>query len=385
MSLAERLAAAANVGEVLEAALADGAEQRDRTLDQRRADLTARLIAGGAFVHDTPEQVPAVWGAGDDVLWAEGEPMMVTGPPGVGKTTLAGQVVAGRLGLLNDVLGYPVAPTSSRVLYLAMDRPAQIARALGRLLRGHPRDVLDERLTVWPGPLLNDVVRCSTILLEHAEAAGADTIVVDSLKDAAVKLSDDEVGASVNRALQTCVRDGVEVLTLHHQRKNTAGGTGKPNALADVYGSAWLTAGMGSVVGLWGAAGDPVVELNHLKQPASEVGPLKVEHDHGAGRSTIAHGFDVLEVLRFAPRTPTELAMRAHGTEKPTDAQVAKMRRKVTALVRDGHAQQVDGPVKGGATAGGKGGASGARYAALEPRRSTDGSTDAPSRDEVDR
>jgi hypothetical protein len=34
-----------------------------------------------------------------------------------------------------------------------------------------------------------------------------------------------------------------------------------------------ITAGAGSVVLLWGAAGDPIVEWRHLKQPAAEVGP----------------------------------------------------------------------------------------------------------------
>lgn len=375
-----------NAGEFDAMALLDEklAEVRTEQLDRYRG----RLVDGGAFIHDQPDQVPAIWGIGDEVLWSAGEPLMITGPTGVGKTTLAAQIVAGRIGLLDNVLGYPVALTSSRVLYLAMDRPAQIARALGRLLRAYPRDLLDERLVFWPGPSVSDVVREPGVLLEHARAAGADTILVDSLKDLAPKLSDDDVGFAVNRAHQLCVRDGVEVATLHHNRKAGAGGQGKPNTLSDVYGSMHLTAGMGSVVGLWGAAGDPVVELSHLKQPAAEVGPLKVEHDHGAGRSSVSQGFDFLDALRFSPRTPTELAQRAHGTDKPTDAQVAKARRKVERLVRDGLAIKVDGPSKGGATASGKGGATGARYAAADPCTtvgSTDGSTDGTFSDLIDR
>jgi hypothetical protein len=58
---------------------------------------------------------------------------------------------------------------------------------------------------------------------------------MDSLKDAAVKLVDDEVGGNVNRAIQHCNAQGVDVAVLHHQRKGERGE--KPTTLADVYGS----------------------------------------------------------------------------------------------------------------------------------------------------
>ncbi len=61
--------------------------------------------------------------------WVEGEALLIVGPSGVGKTTLTGQLVRARMGLGDGlVLGMPVSP-GRRVLYLAMDRPAQIARA----------------------------------------------------------------------------------------------------------------------------------------------------------------------------------------------------------------------------------------------------------------
>ena len=72
---------------------------------------------------------------------------------------------------------------------------------------------------------------------------------------------------------------------MHHGRKANADNK-KPNTLDDVYGSAWLTAGMGSVICLWGKPGDSLVELTHLKQPAEAVGPMMVLHDHATGRST---------------------------------------------------------------------------------------------------
>jgi hypothetical protein len=82
------------------------------------------MVDGAPFVLDAPTTVPCIWGRGDEVIWAGGESLTIAGPPGVGKTTLSGQLVRARLGLLGTLLGYPVEPTSGRVLYLAMDRPA---------------------------------------------------------------------------------------------------------------------------------------------------------------------------------------------------------------------------------------------------------------------
>jgi hypothetical protein len=324
--------------------------------------LLSRIVDGGAFIHDAPSVVPSIWGRGDEVLWAEGEPTIITGPTGVGKTTLGGQVVAGRLGFLPNVLGFPVTP-GRRVLYLAMDRPAQIRRALARLLRQYPREELSERLTVWPGPPPVDLARHPTLLRLLAAKADADTVVIDSLKDAAVKLSDEETGQGLARAMNLCVSDGVEVIAYHHQTKRGGDGKGKPNSLADVYGSGWITAGAGSVVLLWGAAGDPLVELGHLKQPAAEVGPLRVVHDHAAGTTTVAEKIDVVALLAAGPMTAPEVAAVMFECADPARAQVEKARRKLNDLVKVGLATKLDGLSRGGAN----GGSTGVRYAAAPP------------------
>ena len=116
--------------------------------------------------------------------------------------------------------------------------------------------------------------------------------------------------------------------------KRGANGT-KPTTLADVYGSAWITAGAGSVALLWGDAGDPVIELRHLKQPREEVGPLRVIHDHARGVSTLAVGADLLAILRTRPNglSAKAAAVALFGDEKPTSAQTEKARRRLDALV----------------------------------------------------
>jgi replicative DNA helicase len=319
-----------------------------------------RFVAGGAFVLDQPAGVPAVWGHDDKVLWAAGEPCLVVAPPGVGKTTLAGQLIAGRLGLLDAVLGFPVMATGGRVLLVASDRPRQIARALGRLLGDADRGHLDDRLVIWPGPPPQDLAKHPELLLRMCRHAGADTVVLDSLKDQALGLANDEVGSGLNRALQLAIAEDIEVLGLHHQRKGQNGT--RPRTLEDTYGSTWITAGAGSVILLWGAAGDLVVDLVHLKQPAAEVGPLKIEHDHDTGISRVTRSFDPLAWLRHQhhPVTAVDCARAMTQKAKPIDNDRRKAARVLDRLVRDGHAHK-DSPQPGGA-----GGSDSARYTATD-------------------
>lgn len=326
--------------------------------------IAARFVSGGTFILDAPETVPAVWGRDDEVMWSEGEGLLIVGPTGVGKTTITGQLVKGRLGLCDEVLGFPVAAGERNVLYLACDRPKQVQRALRRLFDEDNRNKLNERVIVWPGPPPADVARHPETLIMLAERANADTLIIDSLKDVAIGLSDDEVGAGLNMAMQRVLADDIELIGLHHQRK---GGHGeKPKGLADVYGSTWITAGAGSVVLLWGEAGDPLVELRHLKQPAAEVGPFTVEHDHVRGLSTVFRGFDALRFLRGRPRgtTATEMAHAWFEKDKPTDNERKKAERALKALEKKGLARRDDGGRPG------FGGTGGTRFYATELARS---------------
>lgn len=302
-------------------------------------ESASRFRDGATFILDAPDTLPNVWGDGDESLWAEGEALMICGPPGVGKTTLTGQLVRGLLGLQPSVLGLPVRPAEGRVLYLAMDRPAQIARGLRRAFHERERPTLKDRLRFWEGPPPGDVAKHPTVLLSLAQLAEADVLIIDSVKDAAVGLSEDEVAAAYNRARQNCLANGVQVLELHHMVKRGAGGN-KPKELADVYGSAWLTAGAGSVMLLWGAAGDPIVEMIHLKQPGGEVGPWRLVHDHARGTTSIFRGVDLLQTVAAAGAqgvTATEVASLLFDLEKPSEAQKQKARTRLSRLVEQGH------------------------------------------------
>ncbi len=319
----------------------DAAPER-RALDPLEG---TRFVDGGAFILDAPTTVPALWGAGSEILWARGESLILAGPPGVGKTTLTGQIVRGLLGLQDHVLDFPIEPATGRVVYLAMDRPTQIGRSLRRHFAAYERDALTERLAVWPGPPPADIARHPELLASLAARVGATHVILDSLKDAAIGLADDEVGAGYNRARQTALAAGVELLELHHVVKRGANGS-RPNTLADLYGSAWLSAGAGSVVLLWGAAGDPIVDLTHLKPPAEPVGPLRVIHDHAHGTTSIWHATDPLAILRLAGTagaTVAQIASALFETDKPDRNELEKARRKLDALVATGHAEKDPG------------------------------------------
>lgn len=309
---------------------------------------------GGSFIFDQPETLPAVWGHGTEVLWAEGESLMIAGSMGLGKTTLAGQVIRARLGLGDGaVLGLPVAPTDGTVLYLAMDRPRQIARSLARQFKPAERATVTRQLAVWQGPPPADVAADPDTLLNLALRAGANTVVIDSVKDAAIGLSDDTVGAGYNRARQKLIAAGIQLLELHHLVKRNAQG-GAPSTAADVYGSTWLANGTGSIIMLTGEPGDPVVGFRHVRQPAEEVGPFELLHDQTAGEITIHHQADLLDALRAAAAdglTASAAVAVTHPGEKLSGRAMAaareKARRALDKYVRDGEATRLDG-AKGG-------------------------------------
>jgi energy-coupling factor transporter ATP-binding protein EcfA2 len=300
---------------------------------------TRGAVDVASFILDAPRDVPAIWGTGQRVGWAEGEPLLIVGPEGVGKTTLVQRLVLHRLGIREgDVLGLPVAVEGRKVLYIAADRPRQAQRSFGRMCGEEDRRALAEWLAVWRGPLPFDLSARPEALAEFAAAHDAGTVVIDSLKDVARDLSKDETGSAVAAAFQHAVADGIQVAALHHQRKTPSGvGAAAPKRLADVYGSTWITAATGSVVLLWGDPGDPLVEMRHLKQPAEEIGPYTVQHDHEAGLPTIHHGVDLYTLLLRSAGglTVKDAAAALFVTTKPTRNEVEKARRKLELLARD--------------------------------------------------
>lgn len=319
----------------------EAAEDGPRTDEAEQTPESVRYSfkPAGAFILDDSALPAAWWGCGESVLAACGESLIIAGPQGTGKSTLAQQLALGWAGLpeYRDLLGYPIRPGAGRCLYLAMDRPRQVARSMRRMVGEAWRGELDERVYVWPGPPPFDLAKHPATLTRMAEDAGADLVIVDSLKDAAVGLTDDEVGASYNRARQHALRAGVELVELHHSRKAGGGVQRERLTLDDVYGSTWIPSGAGSVLLLNGAAGDPIVSAHHVKQPLAEVGPLRIVHDPDTGRSSVWQSTDLAAMAAASGSLSAMNAARAmFETDAPTAAEKQKARRRLDALTRSG-------------------------------------------------
>lgn len=302
-------------------------------------DTSLSAMTNGLALFNIPEEIPALWGHGDDVLWAEGEGLMVAAPQGVGKTTIAQQLVVHGLGIRSaPLLGHRVRPMRS-VLYLALDRPRQALRSMRRMVSDGDRDALAKGLQIWEGPLPRPLVGSPQLLVEMCSHVNADVLIIDSLKDVAPGLSEDAVGASVNSAIQHVIAARIDVLTLHHTRK-TNSESGK-RTIDDIYGSTWLTSGMGSVLLLEGRAGSESVRATHVKQPADEVGPLSLRHDHQLGMTTLQSGSDPLKILVSLTGwiSAKEFSMALSGDPSPERRLVEQARRQLEKLVE---AQQAE-------------------------------------------
>lgn len=348
----------ADPDEIRSAAEAELRAERDRALASGGGRLSRYLVDGWRFVTETGADTDPLWGTREQTAWSSGESLMIVGPPGVGKTTLAHQVILARLGLQDTVLNMPVSP-SERVLYLAMDRPKQIAHAMARRIAPEHEPVLRDRLAVWQGPLPATLDKEPDLLADLAAAHQADTIVIDSLKDAVSTLVDDALAVAFHNARMRALRNGVEIMELHHQRKATADAPrGQRPTLDRVYGSTWITSGAGSVLFIAGEAGDPAVTVHHLKTPTGEIGPLQVIHDHERGTTTIEPTFDPVAILRAHPGglTTRDLAAVLSGQANPGRSAVEKARRHLERLVKTGLARKTEG------AAGGTGGGQQARY-----------------------
>jgi hypothetical protein len=310
------------------------------------------FIDGATFILDQPATIPTLWGHGNNVLWPEDESLMIAGPMGLGKTTLAIQLMHAQLGLGDGiVLGLPVAPCPGIILYLAMDRPAQIARAARRLFTEAQRQVLAERVLIWRGPPPGDIAKNPGLLNALAEKADAHTVYLDSIKDAALGLSEDEVGAGYNRARQHLLAHGRQLAEQHHTTKRGAGGRA-PTSVADIYGSAWIANGTGSIILLSGEPGDPIVGFRHVRAPADEVGPWRLLHNQRAGLLTIEHHVSVFALAEAADGklTAKQAAAGIYETDKPSRAQIQKATRRLNDLV-PAVFTRVDGTKGGGKNA----------------------------------
>lgn len=311
------------------------------------AASASRIVNGWEFVNATDKASSAIWGRDGEVLQAHGEGLMIVAPEGCGKTTLGQQLMLARAGILPaDLLGLPVEPAQGLQLYIAADRPKQAAKSMRRMITDADEAMLREGIIVHRGPLPFDATIDQKSLREFVVAHQATDVYIDSLKDIALELSTDKIGGAVNLAFQELIAAGIELVVLHHQRKPQPGASA-PKKIADVYGSRWLTAGMGSVICLWGEPGDPIVAFSHIKQPEEPVGPFDVLHDHVRGRTTVHDHTDLEQLIAATLRgglTCKDAARLLFKKDEPRSNDIEKARRKLEALVGRNRAWRKDDP-----------------------------------------
>lgn len=327
---------------------ADEPEENEQRALARVAIQLAKPKAakpGGSWMLDVPSHPPVVWGNDDHVAWTQGEYITFVGPGGVGKSTIVQQIALARAGILPaEFLGMTVTQDGRRLLYLALDRAAQIRRSFHRMVTEEHRAALDERVTIWDRRLPLSLVKNPEVIAALALDLDAGTVVVDSLKDLAGALSNEEVGQAVKEAFQAACDEGIELGAINHVRKK-AQGVGNARSADDTYGSVHIYNGAGSVVLIDGTAGDAVVEMRHIKQPTGDgIGPWQLLHDHDRGVTTRQHGIDLLAVVRTSNGLNPEGAARALFTkDKPSPNEVEKARRQLDRLVAKGLAVKKDG------------------------------------------
>ncbi|MEX3644340.1 bifunctional DNA primase/polymerase [Mycolicibacterium porcinum] len=298
---------------------------------------------GVAFLESGINADP-LWGAGQQALMAPGQGSMVFGTDGAGKSTIMQQLTLTRMGLGNDeVLGFPVVQSDQPILYLALDRPEQIRRSIARMVDltdPAVRDRLKRKLIVWRGALPFHCDLDPKAFADWAMQIGGDDlglVVADSVKDMVSSCTEDSAGMGFNDTVQHITTRGVEFACCHHNRKPNATNA-RPRKLADVYGSRWLTAGLGSVLNIW-KLDDQRRELTQLKTPyGNPVDPVEYTDDYTRGVfNTTGNWTDALvsALVSAGERGLTDAeAVAGAFNVTPKDDTFHAYRKRITRLLR---------------------------------------------------
>lgn len=172
------------------------------------AQTAERAQLGGDAILDEPASPPALWGSGSKVAWARGQGMMLASHQGLGKTTLAQQLVLHRMQILTGrFLGMAVEANDRPVLYLAMDRPSQALQSFRRMVTEEQRHALNQSLTIWRGPLPINITSDTSAFADFVQEISPDCglVVVDSVKDLVPGISKDEIGSALNIGWQELI------------------------------------------------------------------------------------------------------------------------------------------------------------------------------------
>lgn len=308
-------------------------------------------VSPGDLIFSIPLEVESIWGKGPESLWAYGEPLMIYGPTGIGKTTLAGRLLLSLIGVdPSELLGYPInaIPAGKTVLYIAADRPRQAMRSLRRMTPREAASVLAERLRIEHHRQIWASEKDPEMIYRAAVQTNAAIVFIDSSKDlAGGPLKEEGPAKALMDSVQICVANDIDVAMLHHPRKSIQEGNNQRELdLDDVYGSAWLTAGQGSVLLVDGKPGSGEFRFTQLKAPATFIDPLEVTVEYETG---VLHKNTIRDIETWLkgygmPVTVKQAVCHQYGmTEDDVDyesPQYRKMAKRLKELVAQGVVSQ---------------------------------------------
>lgn len=311
------------------------------------ADLCEdRTFDGLAFLERRAVGEP-IWGKGKSALWPKNQGFMVFGDDGAGKSTLIQQVVLAAKGLRSPkVLDHAVAALDGVIVYIAADRPANIQDSFGRMVDttdGPTARRFAESFRFWSGavPFLadDDPNAFAQWCIDRAGGEHVGMVIIDSVKDVLSDPSSNLAGAQFNRMVQELIERGIEFGCCHHNRKST-GDNKKPKLLSDVFGSRFLTAGLGSVLNIWIPIADkPDRELSQLKTPyGAPISRIDYANDSDTGtqKTNVDLGQQVTALLYKAAAdglTDSELVFKLYGFN-PDDDSYGAARGKITRWIK---------------------------------------------------
>lgn len=256
--------------------------------------LARKLFPAGEWALTEPSSSRAVVGVGQQILWADEEPLLVVADTGSGKSTIQQNILRASIGLIPSVLGMPARHFKS-ALYIAADRPKQIRYSLKRMVSEDTADTWDQFVYIHDGPLPFPINEKPESLLpfvkelsEKLDRPPFEAVVIDSLKDIVSEMDDNTPGIMINQALQSLCQNRIQLSCCVHPRKMGSGKDKERNpTLDDVGGNKNIVNGAGSVFYI-GAPDDLGYQLlTHLKMPAEKIEGLSMLIDKPSGNISV--------------------------------------------------------------------------------------------------